>query len=71
MGEGIGSVRDRRPEVESGRLVEDAYTLGLRGTVARDPLIHEVNGRPAEEAEGWRRRFQAALDENAAALERA
>ncbi len=43
----------------------------LRGTVADDRLTPEVNRRAVEEAEGWRRRFQAALDENAAALERA
>ena len=43
----------------------------LRGTVAPDRLTPEVNRRATEEAEGWRRRFQAALDENAAALERA
>ncbi len=38
----------------------------LRGTVAADRLIAEVNRRATEEAEGWRRRFQAALDENTA-----
>lgn len=39
----------------------------LRGTVTADRLTAEVNRRATEEADGWRRRFLAALDENVAA----